>query len=110
MVNLTRLSLAVGLTAALIAALIGSLIDILAGFFGGKLDDLLMRSVDVLMAFPYILLALAIVAVLGPGLMNALIAVAIVNIPFFARNVRGVTLVIAVGGETARNDNNNRCG
>ena len=47
------------------------------------------------MAFPYILLALAIVAVLGPGLMNALIAVAIVNIPFFARNVRGVTLVIA---------------
>jgi len=54
-----------------------------------------MRSVDVLMAFPYILLALAIVAVLGPGLMNALIAVAIVNIPFFARNVRGVTLVIA---------------
>ena len=91
----TRLSLAVGLTAALIAALIGSLIGILAGFFGGKLDDLLMRSVDVLMAFPYILLALAIVAVLGPGLMNALIAVAIVNIPFFARNVRGVTLVIA---------------
>ena len=81
--------------AALIAALIGSLIGILAGFFGGKLDDLLMRSVDVLMAFPYILLALAIVAVLGPGLMNALIAVAIVNIPFFARNVRGVTLVIA---------------
>ena len=84
-----------GLTAALIAALIGSSIGILAGFFGGKLDDLLMRSVDVLMAFPYILLALAIVAVLGPGLMNALIAVAIVNIPFFARNVRGVTLVIA---------------
>ncbi|MGC6520564.1 MAG: dipeptide/oligopeptide/nickel ABC transporter permease/ATP-binding protein, partial [Candidatus Puniceispirillaceae bacterium] len=91
----TRLSLAVGLTAALIAALIGSLIGIFAGFLGGKLDDLLMRSVDVLMAFPYILLALAIVAVLGPGLMNALIAVAIVNIPFFARNVRGVTLVIA---------------
>ena len=91
----TRLSLAVGLTAALIAALIGSLIGILAGFFGGRLDALLMRSVDVLMAFPYILLALAIVAVLGPGLMNALIAVAIVNIPFFARNVRGVTLVIA---------------
>ena len=87
--------LAVGLTAALIAALIGSLIGILAGFFGGRLDALLMRSVDVLMAFPYILLALAIVAVLGPGLMNALIAVAIVNIPFFARNVRGVTLVIA---------------
>jgi len=91
----TRLSLAVGITAALIAAVIGSLIGILAGFFGGRADALLMRSVDVLMAFPYILLALAIVAVLGPGLMNALIAVAVVNIPFFARNVRGMTLVIA---------------
>ena len=91
----TRLSLAVGLTAALIAAVAGSLIGIVAGFFGGRVDALLMRSVDVLMAFPYILLALAIVAVLGPGLMNALIAVAVVNIPFFARNVRGMTLVIA---------------
>jgi peptide/nickel transport system permease protein len=91
----TRLSLAVGLTAALIAALAGSLIGIAAGFFGGRVDALLMRSVDVLMAFPYILLALAIVAVLGPGLMNALIAVAVVNVPFFARNVRGMTLVIA---------------
>jgi peptide/nickel transport system permease protein len=51
-----------------------------------------MRGIDMLMAFPYILLALAIVAVLGPGLMNALYAIAIVNIPFFARNVRGVTV------------------
>lgn len=88
----TRLSIFVGLVAALIAASIGSVIGILAGLYGGKADTLLMRSIDVLMAFPYILLALAIVAVLGPGLMNALIAVAIVNIPFFARNVRGVTL------------------
>ena len=54
-----------------------------------------MRSIDVLMAFPYVLLALAIVAVLGPGLVNALIAVSIVNIPFFARNVRGASLAIA---------------
>ena len=53
-----------------------------------------MRGIDVLMAFPYILLALAIVAALGPGLFNALIAVAIVNIPFFARNIRGVTVGI----------------
>jgi peptide/nickel transport system permease protein len=51
-----------------------------------------MRSIDMVMAFPYMLLALAIVAVLGPGLMNALFAIAIVNIPFFARSVRGVTL------------------
>jgi peptide/nickel transport system permease protein len=54
-----------------------------------------MRGVDMLMAFPYILLALAIVAALGPGLMNALIAVAAVNIPFFARNIRGITVGIA---------------
>lgn len=91
----TRLSLMVGVAAALIAATIGSLIGIFAGFYGGRLDMMLMRSIDVLMAFPYILLALAIVAVLGPGLMNALIAVAVVNIPFFARNVRGATLAIA---------------
>ena len=52
-------------------------------------------AVDMLMAFPYILLALAIVAALGPGLMNALIAVAAVNIPFFARNIRGVTVGLA---------------
>ena len=54
-----------------------------------------MRFIDMLMAFPYILLALAIVAALGPGLFNALIAVALVNIPFFARNIRGVTVTLA---------------
>jgi peptide/nickel transport system permease protein len=54
-----------------------------------------MRGVDMLMAFPYILLALAIVAALGPGLLNALIAVSVVNIPFFARNIRGITVGIA---------------
>ena len=91
----TRLSLGVGLTAALIAAFFGSLVGILAGFYQGHTDTFLMRSIDVLMAFPYVLLALAIVAVLGPGLVNALIAVSIVNIPFFARNVRGASLAIA---------------
>ena len=90
----TRLSIAVGLCAAIIAAFIGSAIGVIAGFYGGHTDNIIMRGVDMLMAFPYILLALAIVAALGPGLMNALIAVAIVNIPFFARNIRGVTLGI----------------
>ena len=90
----TRLSIAVGLCAAIIAAFIGSAIGVIAGFYGGHADNIIMRGVDMLMAFPYILLALAIVAALGPGLMNALIAVAIVNIPFFARNIRGVTLGI----------------
>ncbi|MEM6824914.1 MAG: dipeptide/oligopeptide/nickel ABC transporter permease/ATP-binding protein, partial [Pseudomonadota bacterium] len=91
----TRLSLMVGFAAALVAATLGSAIGIVAGFYGGTTDNLIMRGVDMLMAFPYILLALAIVAALGPGLFNALIAVAAVNIPFFARNMRGVTVGIA---------------
>ncbi len=91
----TRLSLAVGFSAAVIAATIGAAIGVIAGYYGGRTDNVIMRGVDMLMAFPYILLALAIVAALGPGLMNALIAVAAVNIPFFARNIRGITVGIA---------------
>ncbi|MEN8658045.1 MAG: ABC transporter permease subunit, partial [Marivita sp.] len=91
----TRLSLAVGIAAALIAAATGATIGIGAGYFGGRIDNVIMRVVDMLMAFPYILLALAIVAALGPGLMNALIAVAAVNVPFFARNIRGITVGLA---------------
>jgi peptide/nickel transport system permease protein len=91
----TRLSLAVGFAAAFVAATIGAAIGIVAGYYGGRTDNVIMRGVDMLMAFPYILLALAIVAALGPGLMNALIAVAAVNIPFFARNIRGITVGIA---------------
>ncbi len=93
----SRLSLAVGFASALTAATIGAAIGIIAGFYGGRTDNVIMRGVDMLMAFPYILLALAIVAALGPGLTNALIAVAAVNIPFFARNIRGVTVGIAHG-------------
>ncbi|MHA7876959.1 dipeptide/oligopeptide/nickel ABC transporter permease/ATP-binding protein [Roseivivax sp.] len=91
----TRLSLAVGFAAAVIAAGIGAAIGVIAGFYGGRLDNVIMRGVDMLMAFPYILLALAIVAALGPGLLNALIAVAAVNVPFFARNIRGITVGLA---------------
>ncbi|WP_108125281.1 dipeptide/oligopeptide/nickel ABC transporter permease/ATP-binding protein [Saccharospirillum mangrovi] len=90
----TRVSLAVGIAATLVAAFFGSLIGLLAGYFGGRIDGGLMRGIDMLMAFPYILLALAIVAALGPGLMNALYAIAIVNIPFFARNVRGLVVTL----------------
>ncbi|GEN27296.1 peptide ABC transporter permease [Halovibrio variabilis] len=90
----TRVSLVVGIAATLVAALIGSTIGIVAGYFGKRVDSTLMRGIDMMMAFPYILLALAIVAVLGPGLLNALYAIAIVNIPFFARNVRGVTVTL----------------
>ncbi|MCX2721761.1 dipeptide/oligopeptide/nickel ABC transporter permease/ATP-binding protein [Roseibium salinum] len=88
----TRVSLAVGLSATAIAAFFGSLLGLVAGYAGGRVDTLIMRGIDMVMAFPYILLALAIVAVLGPGLLNALYAIALVNIPFFARNIRGITL------------------
>ena len=90
----TRLSLAVGVTAALAAAAVGSLIGLSAAFYGGLADTLLMRAIDMLMAFPYLLLALAIVAALGPGLFNAMMAIIVVNIPFFARGVRGGTLSV----------------
>jgi peptide/nickel transport system permease protein len=90
----TRLSLAVGVFAALIASLIGSAIGLLAAFRGGWIDTLLMRGIDMLMAFPYLLLALAIVAALGPGLTHAMIAITIVNVPFFARGVRGAALSV----------------
>jgi len=88
----TRLSIAVAAAATLVAATLGSLIGILAGYFGRWVEVILMRSMDVALAFPYLILALAIVAILGPGLVNALLAIAIVNIPFFARTVRAVTL------------------
>lgn len=91
----TQVSLLVGFSASLVAAFFGSLIGLVAGYAGGRTDNLMMRGIDMVMAFPYILLALAIVAALGPGLMNALYAIAVVNIPFFARNIRGITVGIA---------------
>ena len=90
----TQISLIVGVSATALAALFGSLIGLVAGYARGATDSILMRFVDMLMAFPYILLAIAIVAALGPGLLNALYAISIVNIPFFARNIRGVTVSI----------------
>ena len=88
----TRISLAVGAAATVVAMILGTLIGLLAAYYGRFVDNFLMRGVDMLMAFPYLLLALAIVAVLGPGLFNALLAISIVNIPFFARAVRGATV------------------
>ncbi len=87
-----RLSLAVAFLGVSVATVLGSLVGIVAGYFQGALDNAVMRGIDVLMAFPYLLLALAIVVVLGPGLENATLAIAIVNVPFFARTVRGHTL------------------
>ncbi|MDP6381737.1 MAG: ATP-binding cassette domain-containing protein [SAR324 cluster bacterium] len=83
-----------GFAATFAAALIGGTIGLVSGYFGGRIDSLLMRLIDTIWAFPYLLLALAIVAAFGPGLLNALMAIAIVNIPFFARTVRGTTITL----------------
>jgi peptide/nickel transport system permease protein len=66
----------------------------LAAFYGGRADTLIMRSMDVLLAFPYLLLAIAVVAILGPGLLTAMIAIGIVHVPGYARIVRGSVLVV----------------
>ena len=89
-----RVSLTVGVVSTAFAAVVGSSIGLLAGFFH-RLDNPLMRAIDVLMAFPYLLFALALVAFLGPGLFKAMIAIAVVNVPFFARAVRGATLSVS---------------
>jgi peptide/nickel transport system permease protein len=87
-----RLSLSVGLVAVAIACGIGVVTGLASGYYGGLLDLGLMRLVDLMLAFPGILLALAIVAILGPGLTNAMIAVGITGIPSYARVIRGAVL------------------
>ncbi len=89
-----RLSLQIGVSTVTFAIIIGGLLGAVAGFVGGWVDDFIMRSLDVLMAFPSLLLAIAIVSVLGPGLINALLAIAIIEIPIFARVVRASVLSV----------------
>ncbi|ELY3544922.1 glutathione ABC transporter permease GsiD [Cronobacter turicensis] len=89
-----RISLAAGVFAVLTGALIGTVLGLLAGFYEGWWDRVIMRICDVLFAFPGILLAIAVVAVMGSGMANVIIAVAIFSIPAFARLVRGNTLVL----------------
>lgn len=90
----TRVSLRIGFLTVGFAILIGGLIGSLAGYAGGKLDNLLMRIMDVLLAFPSLLLAIAIVTVLGSGLLNAQLAIGIVAIPVYARIMRGSVISI----------------
>lgn len=90
----TRVSLFVGFSTVGFAIIIGTLLGALGGFLGGWVDNLIMRIMDVLLAFPSLLLAIAIVAVLGHGLQNALLAIAIVSIPVYARVVRASVLSV----------------
>lgn len=90
----SRLSLQVGLATITFAILTGGLIGAVAAYAGGWVDNVLMRIMDVMMAFPSLLLAIAIVAVLGTGLINALLAIGIVSIPRYARLVRSTVLQV----------------
>ncbi|MDR7317089.1 ABC transporter permease [Brevibacillus nitrificans] len=107
-----RVSLVVGVSAVLVSVVFGTLLGLIAGYFGRWVDGFIMRCMDVLFAFPEILLALAIVAALGPGTFNTIMAIGIVNIPIFTRTVRGAVLSIknleyvesarAIGASTKR--------
>ncbi len=88
----SRVSLVVGFTSVTVAIIAGSLLGMVAGFYGGWIDNVIMRIMDVLLAFPSLLLAIAIVTVLGPGLQNALLAIALVSIPQYARLARASVL------------------
>ena len=89
-----RLSLMVGFSTVTFAIIIGTILGALSGYFGGWVDNVIMRTMDVLLAFPSLLLAIAIVTVLGPGLINALLAIGIVSIPAYARVVRASVLSV----------------
>lgn len=89
-----RLSLMVGFASVSIAIVTGTILGSLAGFLGGWVDNVIMRLMDVLLAFPALILAIAIVTVLGPGLINALIAISIVTIPAYARVIRSSVLTV----------------
>jgi peptide/nickel transport system permease protein len=88
------ISLRIGFLGTLMACLIGTTLGLLSGYYGGRLDTLLMRLVDVQLAFPGLLLALCIVAIIGPGLENVIVAVGIFGIPTFARVTRGQILTL----------------
>jgi ABC-type dipeptide/oligopeptide/nickel transport system permease subunit len=89
-----RLSLLVGFTTVSFAIVIGVTLGALGGYLGGWVDNVIMRVMDVLLAFPSLLLAIAIVTILGPGIQNALLAIGIVSIPAYARVTRASVLTV----------------
>jgi len=106
-----RLSLIIGFTTVSFAIVIGVTLGALSGYLGGWVDNVIMRVMDVLLAFPSLLLAIAIVTILGPGIENALLAIGIVSIPAYARVTRASVLTVkqmefvdasrSLGGSTA---------
>ncbi len=89
-----RISLLAGAVAVLLSVVAGTIIGLVSGFFSARLDNVLMRCMDVLLSFPSLLLAILIVSVLGRGLINSILAIAIVSVPTYARVVRGQVLAI----------------
>jgi len=90
----SRLSLTIGFATVTFAIVIGTALGAVAGYAGGWTDNVIMRLMDVLLAFPSLLLSIAVVAVLGPGLINALLAISFVSIPIYARIVRASVLQV----------------
>ncbi|MGC2871881.1 ABC transporter permease [Ihubacter sp. rT4E-8] len=90
----TRYSLFMSIAAIMAAGIAGTVIGAIAGYYGGKVDNVIMRLMDVILSLPYLLLAIAIVAALGPGLVNVLISIAIGYIPEFARITRASVMTI----------------
>jgi peptide/nickel transport system permease protein len=88
----TRVSLGLGVTAVAIASVLGSLVGLVSGYAGRRVDLFISFCLDILLAFPSTLLAIAIVAMIGPGLRNSLLAISLVSIPIYARIARGAVL------------------
>jgi peptide/nickel transport system permease protein len=89
-----RISLMIGLLSVSIGVVFGVLLGVLSGYFGGYTDLIIMRLIDIMLAFPSILLAIMVVAFLGPSLQNAMIAIGVISIPIYARLVRSSTLTL----------------
>jgi peptide/nickel transport system permease protein len=87
-----RLSLGVGVAVVLAAGLVGTVIGAISGYFGGRVDQAIMRAMDMILAFPSLVLAMAVAATLGPNLQNAMLAIAIIKVPVYVRLARAETL------------------
>ncbi|WKB35754.1 ABC transporter permease subunit [Terrilactibacillus sp. S3-3] len=89
-----RLSLGVGISVIAVSGLIGMMIGAVSGYYGGIIDQIIMRIMDMMLAFPTLILAMALTAALGPSLQNAMLALVIVEIPIYVRLARGEALVL----------------
>jgi peptide/nickel transport system permease protein len=90
----SRVSLGIGIASIAVSLVVGGTLGVIAGFFGGWVDMIISRLFDIMLGFPSILLAIAIVAILGPGLFNALLAISVINVPSFGRLIRSQVLTI----------------